>query len=67
MRGQADGACRKDGLCSSAKSRAGKNLSGKGDAFLAVATPSPLTTPNPLKKLRSCCALHRFINDKVGL
>ena len=25
-------------------------LSGKGDAFLAVATPSPLTTPNPLKK-----------------
>ena len=25
-------------------------LSGKGSAFLAVATPSPLTTPNPLKK-----------------
>ena len=25
-------------------------LSGKGSAFLAAATPSPLTTPNPLKK-----------------
>ncbi len=25
-------------------------LSGKGSAFLAAATPSPLTTPNPLEK-----------------
>ena len=25
-------------------------LSGKGSAFLADATPSPLTTPNPLEK-----------------
>ena len=25
-------------------------LRGKGSAFLAAATPSPLTTPNPLEK-----------------
>ncbi|RAZ45315.1 hypothetical protein [Campylobacter hyointestinalis] len=53
--------CRKAGLGSAAKSKVGKNLSGKGDAFLAVATHSPLATPNPLKKLRGCCASHRFM------
>ncbi len=35
-------------------------LSGKGDAFLAVATPSPLTTPNPLKKPFNGWLCHRF-------
>ena len=32
-------------------------LSGKGSAFLAAATPSPLTTPNPLEKPFKVAAL----------
>ena len=32
-------------------------LRGKGSAFLAAATPSPLTTPNPLEKPFKVAAL----------